>query len=200
MIKVGITGGIGSGKSTVCRIFEILNIPIYYADIRAKKLMIESPSLVKDVKDLLGSQSYEKDGTLNRKFVAGKVFKDAGLLRQLNELVHPRVWADADNWYKSQDIATPYILNEAALLFETGSYKNFDKIILVTAPEEVRIERVMTRDSSTRKEVENRINKQLKDHIKIPLSDFEIKNDNKIRLIPQVFKIHNELMRCLKNR
>ena len=194
MIKVGITGGIGSGKSTVCKIFEILDIPIYYADNRAKKLMVENEALIKDVKELLGDQSYHEDKSLNRKFVASKVFKDPMLLKKLNELVHPRVWEDAEQWYNVQAVDTPYILNEAALLFETGSFKKFDKIILVTAPEKVRIARVMKRDGATQNEVENRINKQLKDHIKIPLSDFLIINDNNLSLVEQVLRIHNELI------
>ncbi len=193
MIKVGITGGIGSGKTTVCKIFEIFGIPIYYADVRAKKLMIEDEELVQNVKELLGNNAYNSDKSLNRKFVAQKVFNDSALLKSLNSLVHPKVWEDADFWYQEQDSQTPYVLNEAALLFETGSYKRFDKVILVTAPVEVRIERVMKRDTATRKEVESRMNKQLKDNIKIPLSEFEIKNDNQLSLISQVFKIHQQL-------
>ena len=194
MMKVGITGGIGSGKSTVCRIFEILDVPIYYSDIRAKKLMVENEELIEDVKKLLGDKSYNEDQTLNRAFIAQKVFNDDQLLKKLNKLVHPRVWEDADRWYSAQDPNTQYVLNEAALLFETGSYKKFDKIILVTAPKKVRIERVMKRDSTTQNEVESRINKQLKDHIKIPLSNFVIKNNNNLNLISQVLKIHNEII------
>lgn len=193
-MKVGITGGIGSGKSTVCRIFEILDVPIYYSDIRAKKLMVENEELIEDVKKLLGDKSYNEDQTLNRAFIAQKVFNDDQLLKKLNKLVHPRVWEDADRWYSAQDPNTQYVLNEAALLFETGSYKKFDKIILVTAPKKVRIERVMKRDSTTQNEVESRINKQLKDHIKIPLSNFVIKNNNNLNLISQVLKIHNEII------
>ena len=191
MLKVGITGGIGSGKTTVCKIFETLNIPIYYADERAKWLMVNDQDLVIQIKDLLGKESYTIDGQLNRKFISSIVFNDKGKLKQLNALVHPVVANDGENWHLEQ--VAPYTLKEAALLFESGSYRSLDKIITVFAPESTRIQRVVDRDQVSEAEVKARIRNQMPDEEKVKLADFVINNYDNHRLIPQVLEIDRQL-------
>lgn len=193
MKKIGITGGIGSGKTTVCKIFESLNIPVYYADDRAKALMTENPALVDSIKNLLGDEAYLEDGALNRKHVANVVFNDAQKLQQLNSLVHPAVAKDGINWNNAQQ-SVPYTLKEAALLIESGSYKALDFLITVWAPKETRIQRVLQRDQATRQEVEARINKQLPEIEKLKTADFVIINDGKKSLVQQVANLHRYLI------
>lgn len=191
-MKIGITGGIGSGKTTVCKIFEVLGIPVYYADDRAKQLMVESSTLVHQIKALLGAEAYFEDGALNRAFVAKAVFNNPKQLATLNALVHPVVIADAENWHRLQ--TTPYTLKEAALLFESRSFRSLDKIITVYAPEKVRLQRVMKRDASTESEVKNRMDKQLSDTDKIQLADYVITNTGESPLIPQIMDIHQSIL------
>jgi dephospho-CoA kinase len=192
-LLVGITGGIGSGKSTVARIFSILGIPIYYADERAKWLMANDPKLKKQIQDNFGSESYSEDGILNRSFLASQVFSDEEKVKTINGLVHPAVKADFENWANAQ--TAPYVLKEAALLFEIGSYKDLDKVINVSSPIRIRISRVLMRDPHrNEKQVNDIIDKQLPDEEKNKLADFVIKNtDNKL-LIPQVLEIHRQLL------
>lgn len=192
MLKVGITGGIGSGKTTVCKIFEQLGIPIYYADDRAKKLMVEDPQLVKEIKVLLGEEAYTREGQLDRAFIANIVFNNPDKLAQLNALVHPAVARDGATWQKTQT-EVPYTLKEAALLYEAGSYQSLDRMICVVAPEEMRIQRVMERDQVDRAAVIARINKQWPQAQKARLSDFLIYNDGTQSLIRQVVRIHQRL-------
>lgn len=191
---VGITGGIGSGKSTVAKIFSILGIPIYYADDRAKWLMANDPDLKKQIQINFGSESYSEDGVLDRSFLASKVFSDEEKVKTINGLVHPAVKADFEKWAHAQK--SPYVLKEAALLFETGSYKDLDKVINVSSPIRIRISRVLMRDPHrNEKQVNDIIDKQLPDEEKNKLADFVIKNtDNKL-LIPQVLEIHKQLMK-----
>lgn len=192
-LLVGITGGIGSGKSTVARIFSILGIPIYYADERAKWLMANDPKLKKQIQDNFGSESYSEDGILNRSFLASMVFSDEEKVKTINSLVHPAVRLDFENWASSQ--TTPYVLKEAALLFETGSYKDLDKVINVSSPIKIRISRVLMRDPHrNEKQVNDIIDKQLPDEEKNKLADFIIKNTDNKMLIPQVLEIHNQLL------
>lgn len=195
ILKIGITGGIGSGKTTACRIFETLGVPVYYADDRAKALMVESPDLIKNIKNLFGEEAYLLDGTLNRQHVADIAFHNPLKLKELNALVHPAVWLDGEQWHKAQT-AAPYTLKEAALLFESGGNRFLDKIITVVAPIETRIERVLLRGGGTlnRADIEARIAKQLPDEEKIKQSDFVIWNDGKQALIPQVLAIHKEIL------
>lgn len=193
MLKVGITGGIGSGKTTVCKIFEQLDIPIYYADDRAKVLMVEDTQLVKEIKALLGTEAYTEDGQLNRAYVADIVFQNPDKLSQLNALVHPAVAKDGEDWQKKQQ-NTPYTLKEAALLYEAGSYRALDKMICVVAPQELRIERVMKRDQVDRAAVQARMDKQWPQAKKARLSDFLIYNDGNQSLILQVMRIHHRLL------
>lgn len=192
-ILVGITGGIGSGKSTVAKIFSLLNIPIYYADDRAKWLMGHDPSLKKNIIANFGEESYLPSGELNRVFLAEKVFKNDDKVKVINGLVHPAVKVDFEKWASKQN--SPYVLKEAALLFESGSYKELDYIINVSAPIKLRISRVLWRDPHRDKhQVHAIIDQQLPDELKNSKADFVIKNtDNKL-LIPQVLKIHDDLM------
>lgn len=191
-LKIGITGGIGSGKSTVCKIFKVLGIPVYYADDRAKSLMIEDPQLIKAIKALLGEEAYSADGQLNRAHVGNIVFKDKEQLEKLNAIVHPAVAKDGARWHLKQT-NVPYTLKEAALLFEAGSYRQLDQLICVIAPQEVRIQRVMKRDQVERAAVLARMDKQWPQAKKARLSDFIIYNDGRMPLIPQVLRIHKKL-------
>jgi len=193
MYKVGITGGIGSGKSTVARIFESIGIPVYYADKEAKRLMNKNPSLKQDIKLLLSNNAYHINGRLNRKYIAERVFKDKGLLEQLNNLVHPAVRYDFENWAEQQE--SFYVLEESALIFEIKGQSYFDATILVIADKETRIERVIKRDKSSRKAVIDRMNNQLSDEIKIPLADHIVSNNGVKSLIEQVLKIHRKLIK-----
>lgn len=192
MLQVGITGGIGSGKTTVCKIFETLGIPIYYADDRAKALMIENQTIVSGLKNLFGKEVYTADGALNRPYLANIVFNDKSKLEQLNAIVHPAVFLDGYNWHQAQK-DVPYTIKEAALLFEAGSYKAMDKLITVFAPKDVRLERVIKRDKTTKEAIEARMDKQWSDEKKVELADFVIHNYDEHLLIPQVLKIHREL-------
>jgi dephospho-CoA kinase len=190
MIKIGITGGIGSGKTTVCKIFEALGIPIYYADDSAKKLMTSNKVVKSKITSLFGSEAYFRNGRLNRKFISSKVFSDKTLLNMLNAIVHPAVKEDNERWFLQQK--SPMALKEATLLIESGSYKDLDKVIVVTCPIETRIERVMSRDKSTKEAVLKRIENQMPEEEKIKYADFVIINDGKKLLIPQVLKIYNK--------
>jgi len=193
MLKIGITGGIGSGKTTVCKVFEAIGIPIYYADDRAKYLMRKDKKLIASITELFGEEAYLKDGNLNRKYLAGIVFENKLMLKKLEALVHPAVHLDGEHWHKKQKKA-PYTLREAALLFENGSYKKLDKTITVYAPKKMRISRVMKRDKVTRKAVVARMKNQMLDREKRELANYVIKNDCKHPLIMQVLKIHKKIM------
>ncbi len=192
MLKVGVTGGIGSGKTTVCRIFTTLGIPVYYADDRAKELMISDHELVAGIKNIFGEEAYE-DGQLNRKLLSDKAFKDKSLLTKLNAVVHPAVFRDSINWFLSHEDKL-YVLYEAAILFETGNNQNMDKVITVVAPAEDRIARIIARDAVEREEVLARIDKQLSDDEKIRRSDFVIHNDHSHSVVEQVLTIHEQLI------
>ena len=191
MLKVGITGGIGSGKSTVAHIFETLGIPVYYADDAAKKLMNEDEGLKQEVKQLFGDGAYTS-GQLNRAFVAAQVFNNPEKLAMLNSIVHPATIADAEKWMRQQ--SAPYAIKEAALIFESGAQENLDKVICVFAPKAIRIKRVMDRDGITREEVLSRMNKQINETIKMRLCNYVITNDEQQLLIPQVLAVHQELL------
>ena len=192
MLKAGITGGIGSGKTTVCKIFEKLGIPVYYADDRAKKLMVEDPVIVDKIKSIFGKRAYHKSGSLYRKHIARIAFSKPEKLKLLNAVVHPAVAKDSADWTAAQK-NVPYTLKEAALLIEAGSYKQLDKIIVVTAPEELRIQRVIKRDKTDKKSVKARIAKQMPEVEKLKYADFIIKNDGTESLIRQVWEIHQKL-------
>jgi len=192
MLKIGITGGIGSGKTTVCKIFAHLNIPIYYADDRAKWLMKNDIDLKGKITKIIGPMAYHQDGELNRAHIGSIAFNNADILEQLNQAVHPAVFLDGENWFQEQK--GPYAIKEAALFYETGSYQFMDKMIVVSAPRELRIESVMERDKITREAVEARMDKQLPEAEKVNRADFVIYNDRIKMLIPQVMDIHQELL------
>lgn len=190
MLKVGLTGNIGSGKTTVSKVFEVLGIPVFYADDAAKSVMVSDPVLIAGIKSTFGNSSYFDDGTLNRKHIAGIVFSDAAQLAKLNALVHPATFRAFDEWVKNIKADVPYVLKEAALLFESDSYKMCDYSIIVRAPFETRIKRVMQRDHLTREEIESRESKQFSEEKKSALADFIIVNDDVQLVIPQVLKLH----------
>jgi dephospho-CoA kinase len=190
MLKVGLTGNIGSGKTTVSKVFEVLGVPVFYADDAAKKVMVADPVLIDGIKSAFGKASYFEDGSLNRKHIAGIVFNDSEQLAKLNALVHPATFRAFDDWIKSINDA-PYILKEAALLFESDSYKMCDYSITITAPYETRINRVTQRDSLTRAEIESRDAKQFPEEKKTALADYIIVNDDVQLVIPQVLKLHD---------
>lgn len=191
-IRVGITGGIGSGKSLVCKIFASLGVPVYDADSRARMLMTEDQSLIRQIKKEFGNQSYHSDGSLNREYLSKEVFNNSLRLEKLNGFVHPAVATDSENWIV-ENKNSPYILKEAALLYESGSYKTLDKIIVVAAPENLRVQRVINRDknkSRTEEEVIRIIRSQMAEKEKTDRADFIITNDETELVIPQVLKLH----------
>lgn len=187
MLKIGLTGGIGSGKSTVAKIFETLGIPVYYADAEAKRLMNSSETLKKAIRQHFGDAAYEKD-QLNRKYLADIVFNNPEKLELLNALIHPETINDAAQWMQQQ--SAPYCIKEAALLFESGAAENLDFVVGVYAPQALRIKRVMKRDGFTEAEIMKRISRQINEEMKMKLCDFVITNNEQELLIPQVLKLH----------
>ncbi|HLS94450.1 dephospho-CoA kinase [Sphingobacterium allocomposti] len=192
-LKVGITGGIGSGKSYVARIFKALGVPFYDADTEAKKLMNTDGQIRSALIKQFGEAVYLEDGQLNRAYLSSVVFTDEKRLQALNAIVHPVVIQHGTDWAEAQSY--PYSLKEAALLFESGSYKSLDYTILVTAPLEMRIKRVVKRDAVSREQVLDRINKQMPDEKKSEIADFVIVNDENVPLLPQVLTLHQQFLR-----
>ncbi len=192
-LLVGITGGIGSGKSTVCQLFSLLGVPIYTADERAKWLMSHDPQLIEKILATFGPSAYQSNGELNRGYLAETVFSNPEKVSSLNALVHPAVAKDFTQWVSQQ--TAPYLLKEAALLFETGAAKELDYVINVSSPLRVRMARVLLRDPQrTEEQVNQIINQQLPDEEKNERADFTIKNtDNKL-LLPQVISLHEQLL------
>jgi dephospho-CoA kinase len=187
MLRIGITGGIGSGKSTVARIFNVLGIPVYSSDEAAKRLMAEDEDLKKKIIDAFGEGSYQ-NGQLNRKYIADIAFSDRKKIELLNSFVHPATIKDATAWMNRQN--APYIIKEAALIFESGSNEFLDFVIGVKSPLSLRMERTMKRNNVTAAEVEARMKLQLDEDEKMKLCDFIIVNDEKEMLIPQVLSLH----------
>lgn len=188
---IGLTGGIGSGKSTVARMFKELGVPVYNSDERAKKLMVSSKTARKKISELLGEKAYSNK-KLNRSYIAKKVFRDAELLKKLNEIVHPLVRKSFKSWARRQKFC--YVIQEAAIIFENENQDFYDKIVLVTAPEEVRINRILKRDGSPRERILERMGNQWPDSKKIPLSDFVINNENLDETRIKVKEIHSLLL------
>jgi len=185
---VGLTGGIGSGKTTVAKLFYKLGVPIYVSDIEAKQLMISNEKLIQKIKELLGNEAYV-EGKLNRSYISHQVFNNKKKLAQLNAIVHPAVAIDFMQWYKKQD--KPYVIKESAILFETGGHTHCDVVITVTAPLEERINRVVLRDGTSEKQVKSRIDNQLSDEQKIKQSDYVIYNIDLKETKQEVKRIHN---------
>jgi dephospho-CoA kinase len=193
-MQVGVTGGIGAGKSMVCRIFKVLGIPVYDADSRAKQLMQESGTLRDKIIDSFGVQSYH-DGKLNRTHLANLVFSDPKKVQQLNALVHPEVGRDFANWARLHEPRSPYVIKEAALLIESGSFEQLDFLIVVLAPIDLRIERTLNRDPHRdRNQVESIISKQIDDPERIKAADYLLHNDERIPVIQQVLELHQSLI------
>jgi dephospho-CoA kinase len=188
MLKVGITGNIGSGKTTVSKVFELLGVPVFYADDQAKDVMVQDAELIAGIKQAFGNEAYFEDDTLNRKHIAGIVFNNETELQRLNALVHPAVFRAFDNWVEQQ--SAPYVIKEAAILFESGSDKDCDRTLMVAAPLELRLQRILQRDNITRAEAESRNARQFSDEKKIALANDVICNDDTELVIPQVLKLH----------
>ena len=197
MLKIGLTGGIGSGKTTVAKIFEILGVPVYYADDAAKRIMHEDAELRATIEKQFGHDAY-KNGELDKSFLASKVFNDPLQLEILNSLVHPATIRDALKWMNQQ--TGLYAIKEAALIFESGSAGGLDSVIGVSAPADIRIKRTMQRNDSAYDEVVRRMNNQLDEKIKMKLCDFVIYNDDQQLLIPQVISLHEQLLRLAKEK
>ncbi|NTS41312.1 dephospho-CoA kinase [Flavisolibacter sp. BT320] len=190
-LKIGLTGGIGSGKTTVAAIFELLQVPVYYADAASKRLYQTDPQLKASLQQHFGDDIYT-EGELNRAKLAGIVFSDKTKLDLLNSLVHPPTIRDAEAWFARQN--APYVIKEAALLFESGSVEGLDFVIGVYAPGHLRIKRVMERDGSSREAVQHRMRQQLSESLKMKLCDFVVTNDEQELLIPQVLKLHQKFL------
>lgn len=191
ILKIGLTGGIGSGKTTVAKIFELLGVPVYYADDAAKRIMIEDEELRSAIQKQFGEDSY-KNNELNRAHLANKVFNDPFRLEILNSIVHPATIRDAARWMNEQ--RAPYTIKEAALIFESGSGEQLDYIVGVSAPETLRIKRTMARNNISHEDVVKRMNNQIEENMKMKLCDFVIKNDEQQLLIPQVIELHQKLL------
>lgn len=191
MLKIGLTGGIGSGKTTVAGIFKVLGIPVFDADSEARFIMEKDERLALSIKNTFGSESYTL-GKLNRPFLANLVFNDLFKLEQLNALAHPATIVAANTWMNAQ--TTPYVIKEAALMFEAGSAAHLDYVIGVFAHENIRLERVIDRDKVTREQALTRMSRQIKEEIKMKLCDFVLVNDDEQLLIPQVLQLHQKFL------
>jgi len=190
-LKIGLTGGIGSGKTTVAKVFELLEIPVYYADAASKRLYKTDSELIAKLKENFGEDIYQQE-ELDITRLASIVFSQPDKLALLNQLVHPPTIRDAENWMKSQ--TAPYVIKEAALLFESGSVAGLDLVIGVYAPQHIRLKRVIDRDNTSREEVLSRMKRQISEEIKMRLCDFVINNNEQELVIPQVIALHQKLM------
>lgn len=193
MLKVGITGGIGSGKSTVCRIFETLGIPVFNADLQAQ-LLLTTPEVISFYKKEFGELVFT-DNQLDKPKIAQLIFTNKIALEKINQFIHPLVFDLFDKWCKTYSNSS-FVIKEAALLFETGAYNTLDFNVLVTCPEEIRIERVMQRNGISREQVVQRINNQWPDEKKKPLAQAEIINDGQNAILTQTLTLH----KLLKNK
>jgi dephospho-CoA kinase len=194
-MKIGVTGGIGSGKTTVCRVFSALGIPVFAADEEARKIMETDPSVMQKVNDIAGVEIYT-GGILNRSELAGLIFNNRELLDKINKVVHPVVRENFNNWQMSQ--GSDYVILEAAILFESGSFRSVDRIITVIAPVEERIERVVRRNNLTREQIMERIRNQTEDDYKVSRSDYVIDNADDKLIVPEILRIHEEILKQIK--
>jgi dephospho-CoA kinase len=193
--QIGITGGIGSGKSTICKIFTCLGVPVYDADSRAKSIMTTDGILIAQIKKEFGDLAYLSDGSLDREYLSRVIFENQEKRSLLNQMVHPRVAADTDRWL-DQNREASYVVREAALLIESGAYLRVDKVILVTAPEELRIKRVLARDPHRlREEIRKIIATQMPEEEKKKVADVVVYNDETQLLVPQILQLHNQFLK-----
>ncbi|MBW6489570.1 MAG: dephospho-CoA kinase [Lentimicrobium sp.] len=193
MLKIGLTGSIGSGKSTIASLFNRLGVPVYIADVEAKKFL-DTPEVISLVTKMAGTEILSAEGTIDRRKLASKAFGNVKKLQELNTIIHPRVRQHFLLWAEGQT-DKPYIIQESAIIFESGFYSLFDSIVVVAAPEEERIARVIQRDGFNREEVLSRIENQWPEHLKIEKSNFVVNNSDVDIVIPQVLKIHYELLK-----
>ena len=191
MIKLGITGGIGSGKTSVCRVFQVLGIPVFSADQVAREIMERDTTIIRRINSLAGKNLY-MDGSLDRAELAALIFNDIELIRKVNSLVHPLVFEVFKKW--DMDQTAPYVIMEAAILFESGASKLVDKVATVVAPIEERIERVINRNSISREQVLERVRNQMDDEARSKLSDYVIHNSENDMIIPVILNIHKEML------
>ena len=191
IITIGITGGIGSGKSYICRILEAMGYPVFYSDQVAKEILATNPDAVNSVKELFGENAYSEDGTLNRPFLAEKIFSNQSLRAKLNAIIHPKVRLAFKKFSSEQ--SSHLVFNEAAIIFETGGHSQFDKTILVSAPEALKITRLLKRDKTDKSAIRKRMDSQWTDEQKRALADFEIVNDEQLELLPQIMQIIERL-------
>ncbi len=196
MLKVGLTGGIGSGKTTVAKVLQALNVPVYIADKEAKRLLNESPFIKTEIIRLFGKELYEA-GVLDRKLLAKIIFNDAKSLEKVNQLVHPEVRKDFFLWTQSQ-VGTKYVVQESALLFETDLYQSFELKISVITPKEERLQRVLNRDNMTREAIEKRMAAQTTDEVRLAKSDFILHNGERDYLLKQVLEVHEKIQNIKK--
>lgn len=194
MIKVGLTGGIGSGKSTIARAFEVLGTPVYYADARSKHLTVTDQRIISGLKEIIGPDVYFADGSLDKKRMAAAIFSNKEQLAKVNALIHPIVAADFEQWAREQaKRGIKYVVHEAAILIENGSYRNFDMILLATAPEQVRVTRTAIRDSATPEQILARIRNQMPDEQKLPYATHVLTTDDHQPVLKHIISIHNKL-------
>jgi len=194
--KLGITGGIGSGKTTVCRVFNVLGIPVFSADAEASAIMDSDNTIIKRINSIAGKDLY-KSGKLDRMELANLIFNDSALLEKVNSLVHPVVFDHFRIWEKEQD--APYVIIEAAILFESGAAKLVNRIATVVAPVEERIDRVVSRNNLSRDQVIERMRNQMDDATRSELSDYVIQNSENDMIIPAVLNIHNDIMNYINS-
>lgn len=194
LLKLGVTGGIGSGKTSVCKVFNLLGIPVFSADPVARDIMDNDESIVDHINSIVGRNLY-RNGGLDRTVLANLIFNDNSLLQQVNSLVHPLVFGRFNAWVLQQD--APYVIMEAAILIESGGYKLVDKVVTIVAPVEERVKRVMIRNKLTRDQVLERIRNQMTDEERIKVSDYIIQNSEKDMIIPAVLEIHNNILSYL---
>ena len=197
VLRVGLTGGIGSGKSTVAQIFEVLGIPVYFADTAAKRLMNEDAELRSAITTIFGKEAYVNN-ILDRKYISSIVFSDPAKLQQLNALVHPATKKDGEAWMKQQK--SPYAIHEAALIFEAKVSDRLDYVMGVSSPIELRIKRAKERDKVSREEILKRMDQQLDEELKMSKCDFVLINDEQQLLIPQVLDLHEKLIALSKQK
>lgn len=190
-MKLGVTGGIGSGKTTVCRVFNVLGIPVFSADPAANKIIDTNADIIRGINSLAGKDLYP-NGSLDRSLLASMIFNDKSFLGKINSLVHPVVFDNFKRWAKEQN--APYVIMEAAILFESGASKLVDKVVTIIAPMEERMERVIKRNKLSRDQVMDRINNQMDDESKTKLSDYIIHNSENDMIIPAILKIHEDIL------
>jgi len=194
MIKVGLTGGIGSGKTTVAKVFETLGVPVYYSDVWAKIITVSDKNVINALVLEFGNEVYLADGELNKPYLSKLIFENKDSREKINNIIHPAVAKHFDEWVKDyEEVGKKYVIKEAAILFESGAYKQVDKIITVVTDVEQRIERVIKRDNNSKEEVLQKIKAQISDEEKVKLSDFVIRNNDDDMILPQVLEINETI-------